>query len=142
MKRPDWHLAIIGLKEKKRGKLYPADVFSAARDPKSPLHSKFEWSKEKCFRRHNLWIARTLIEQVEVEFVADDTVTRKAPAFISFKEDRKKGGGYHSTIEVLSNKQLRARRLKQAIAELDYWCTQYRDMKELNVIFKARKEIR
>lgn len=140
-KRPRWQLAIIDLKKKRGALLKPEEVVQEARDPRSPLHPKFEWRDGKAAQKYRLWQARQLIEQVDVEIVSSGTVTQTVPAFVSLEVDRKKGGGYRSTVEVLSNRQLRAHRLKQAIAELDRWCTQYRDLNELSGVIKARERL-
>ena len=41
--------------------LHAEDVVAAARDPLSPLHSKFQWDDSKAAHRYRLWQARQII---------------------------------------------------------------------------------
>jgi hypothetical protein len=49
------------------GRLTPSDVVRDARDPKSPLHSQFEWDKTKAAQQYWLDQARKLITSVYVK---------------------------------------------------------------------------
>ena len=47
--------------------LHAEDVVSAARDPISPLHGKFEWEDSKAAQQYRLWQARKLIASVTIK---------------------------------------------------------------------------
>lgn len=53
----------------KDGRLDPADVVEAARDPASPLHGYFEWDDTEAARQHRLGQARQLIRRIKIETV-------------------------------------------------------------------------
>jgi hypothetical protein len=58
--------------EKKKGYLTPQAVVNDARNPKSPLHERFEWDDQKAANAHRLDVARELIR--EVRYI--ETITR------------------------------------------------------------------
>ena len=47
--------------------LHAEDVVTAARDPISPLHGKFEWEDSKAAQQYRLWQARQLIASVTIK---------------------------------------------------------------------------
>lgn len=63
------------------GRLSPEIVVQSARDPASPLHSRFEWDDTKAAEEHRRSQARTLIRSVRVEF-RTETFSFTAPAYI------------------------------------------------------------
>lgn len=63
------------------GRLTPQAVVMDATDPKSPLHTHFEWDVDKAAQRHWLDQARTLIRSVEV-VVRTDRIVIRAPYFV------------------------------------------------------------
>ena len=56
--------------------LHAEDVVAAARDPLSPLHSKFQWDDSKAAHRYRLWQARQIIASVTIK-LPDGRATRK-----------------------------------------------------------------
>jgi hypothetical protein len=119
------------------GQLHPQDVVVGARDPKSVLHSHFEWNDQKAAELHRLDQARTLIRSIRV--IDDDEVAR--PAFLSIRADD--GIGYRAFAEVLRSPDLRQRLLEQAARDLDAWTARYRELREIvELVQPARTELR
>ena len=86
--------ALIAL-EDENGRLTPEAVLTAARDPNSPLHDRFEWDDGKAAAEHRLHQARTLIRSVKVEF----RVERKIVSSVAYVRDPEAGPkeqGYRS----------------------------------------------
>lgn len=54
------------------GRLTPASVVNAARDPSSPLHAHFEWDESKAAHAYRLDQARALIRSVQVVITTED----------------------------------------------------------------------
>jgi hypothetical protein len=67
--------------EDREGRLEPAAVVEAARDPASPLHSHFTWDDSEAARKRRLDEARTLIRSVKLE-VTHREVTITTPAYL------------------------------------------------------------
>jgi len=120
------------------GVLMPAAVVKAARRESSPLHDRFTWDDSKAAQKHRLWEARQLI--VTVRVIVNDS--EPFNAYISLKPDRPEGGGYRAMVEVLSDKELRAQMLGDALAELEVFRKKYKDLKELASVFAATKKVR
>jgi hypothetical protein len=125
---------------KKKGKLKAATVVEYAKNPKTALHSAFEWDDSKAAHQHRLWQAEHLIISVRIIEPKSNTPIQ---AFVSLGSDRKqKGGGYRDTISVLSDKQLREELLMQAWREFRYWQEKYQSLVELTPIFTAAESIK
>ena len=121
------------------GILRPVEVVKAAKPKKSPLHDCFEWDDEKAGHEYRLNQARHLIVSVVVVASGGEMLQ----AHISLKPDRySPGGGYRAMVDVLSDKELRAQMLAEALAELEVFRRKYKDLKELAGIFAAMKKAR
>lgn len=64
------------LQKKNGGILLAEKVFAAAEPEDSPLHSLFEWDREKAFIEHNLERARNLIQTFRIEY--KDVIVEKS----------------------------------------------------------------
>jgi len=62
--------------------LTPETVVEAARDPRSPLHSQFEWDDEAAGEAYRIQQARALIKRVRVDVVRADQTVIHAPVFV------------------------------------------------------------
>jgi len=62
--------------ESKAGKLLPADVVEAARDPMSPLHGQFEWDDSAAAEAYRLQQAGDLIRRVKITLTVEDKPVR------------------------------------------------------------------
>ena len=117
------------------GRVTTHDLVEDARNPKSPLHDIFEWNDSEAASKYRLQQARQLLRTIEVEIVSKDKKPKWVNAHISFKEEE----GYVSTIDVMSDKDLRERFINQALSEARRWMERYKAYQELTDIFKAIK---
>lgn len=121
------------------GLLKPEDVVEEARQPSSPLHSQFTWDNSEAAHHWRLFQARNLIRVVVVYHESPASESR---VFVSLTPDRKEeGGGYRLLRTVLSNQQMRAQLLEDALHELQVFEDKYRHLKELARVFKAIKAV-
>ena len=117
------------------GLLRPEDVVKAARPKNSPLHNKFCWDDSEATHQYRLWQARELIVSV---VVVEPQSKRTIQAYVSMPSDRKQpAGGYRSTIDVLSNDEMREQALAQAKRELTIFRDKYRQLQELAEVLTA-----
>jgi len=122
------------------GLLQPNAVVEAARPESSPLHSRFEWNDGKAAEEYRIWQARQLI-RVTVEVM--DRTGESFDVFVSLSPDRQReSGGYRVLTDVLSDTDMRAQLLKDALAELELFREKYRQLKELAAVFSAIKKVR
>ena len=120
------------------GLLRPADVVKAARHDTSPLHSKFEWDDSAAAEQYRLWQARELIVTV---MVTSNKIEHQA--YMSIRLDRKKsGGGYRAVADMLSDEDMRAQLLAEALADLEIFRRRYNMLKALVPVFAAIDEVR
>jgi hypothetical protein len=125
--------AILALK--KRGVISPEKVVQAARDPKSPLHSRFTWDDTDAAHQYRLVQARNLI-RVCVSVLPGTNQNERV--FVSLSRDsQKEGGGYRVTADVLSDAELREELLSEALKELDVFKQKYARLSELSLVFSA-----
>ena len=120
------------------GVLRPEDVVAFARNERTALHSEFEWDDVKASAAHRLWQARTVI-RVAVEVLpsphADQEPVR---AYVSVVSDRvRPGGGYRPLADVMTNDEMRAELVTEALGEVKRWRRKYERIRELVPIFRA-----
>lgn len=116
------------------GVLMPEAVVEAARPAASPLHSRFEWDDTAAAHAHRLWQARQLISitiNVCPRSKSDEQV------WVSLTPDRKGEGGYRSLVTVLSDPDMRAQLLADALEELSIFRAKYKHLRELAEVFAA-----
>lgn len=123
----------------KDGMLDPHDVVNAARSPDSPLHQHFTWDDSEAAEKHRLHEARQLI-RVTIETLPVDGKDVETRTFVSLSSDRK-AGGYRLTTTVLSDDELRARLLEDALRELRSFEAKYRALKELSKVITPIRKI-
>jgi len=123
---------------KQRGVLQPKSVVDAARDEASPLHSLFTWDDTEAAEQYRLIEARKLIA-VHVEWLPG--ASSPSPVFVSLHNDRR-GGGYRTMVDVLSDAERRAQLLEEALEEMTYFREKYKALKELAGVFDAIKKIK
>lgn len=126
--------------EKNDGALMPELVVDCARKPSSPLHSCFTWDNSEAAHQYRLWQARQLI-RVSVQIVPGTENTTER-IWVSLTPDRGNDGGYRSLISVMSDKQLRAQLLQDALDDMRVFEDKYRRLKELASVFSAMKKVR
>jgi hypothetical protein len=122
------------------GKLIPASVVAAAREPSNPLHDYFEWDDSKAGHKFRLWQARELIANVTI--VRDEKAERAVPVFVSLIADRQKvGGGYRTLDDVLADPEKREELLATAVQELRAIEHRYQMFNELAGVFSEVKKV-
>lgn len=131
------------LAESRGGALSPEDVVRAAKPASSPIHDQFEWDDSEAARRYRLQQAGELL-RVSVEVIeAGGRDTFMVRAFTSLSTDRDKGGtSYRATVSVLTDKEMRAQMLVDALAELRAFERKYATLKELASVFAAIRKAR
>lgn len=120
-----------------RGSLTPQFVLEKARDEGSALHSCFTWDDSEAAEKWRQTEARRLIVRVKVEVQARPSeLPIRVRAYTSLMSDRLSGGGYHSTVTVMSDAGLRAELLRTALAELQALQRKYRHLSELSMVMQ------
>lgn len=123
------------------GELRAVDVVEAARLDTSVLHSHFEWDDSEAAEKWRLHQARNLI-RVVVEYIGSGDEAVEARVFVSLAPDRAEdGGGYRSTVAVLSNADYREQLLADAFAEMKVFQQKYRGLRELEAVFSAMRRV-
>jgi len=122
------------------GVLKKDDIVQAAMDKKNPLHGEFTWDKAAGWRKNLLAEAGELIRCYYI--VTEAPKPMKIRAFVSLSTDRSNGGGYRGISDVLSDDQMRAVMLEDALRELAFFEAKYRAIKELSPVFIAADEVR
>lgn len=113
------------------GFIKPRVVVDWAREnPSSELHGRFEWDDAKAAEKYRVDQARQLIA---VHVRTDDGER----ATISLVQDRNPDGGYRRIEQVMSNAELRAMALRQAMREFNRWRKRYEHLSELAKVFAA-----
>ena len=122
------------------GVLKPEAVVKTAKSKKSVLHECFDWDDTSAAKLWRLRQARELI-RVSVVILEDDSEPVKM--YVSLMADRtSKGGGFRTVQAVMSDKELRAQLLDEALAELQAMQARYGRLKELAKVFAAVKKVR
>lgn len=117
------------------GLINPHTVVDRARDPDSALHDKFTWDDTEAAANWRLEEARRLIRVFVIQPVTENA--EPVRAFVSLSSDRKHGGGYRALADVLSDEELKAQLLTDALAELNVFKAKYARVRELQPVFKA-----
>jgi hypothetical protein len=120
-----------------RGALTPQAVLERARNEESPLHACFTWDDTEAAEQWRLTEARRLIIKVKVEVQARaNEPPIRVRAYTSLLSDRIGGGGYQSTVAVMSDATQRAEVLRTALAELQALQRKYRHLSELSMVMQ------
>lgn len=96
-------------------RLTPETVVEAARDPRSPLHDRFQWDDSVAGEAYRLQQARALIKQVRVDVVRADQTVIRAPVFVRAPEG---GEGYALTQAVAVSAPDRRQVVLMALAQV------------------------
>ncbi len=113
------------------GFLKPRIVVDWAREhPESEIFKKLEWDDTKAADKYRLDQARLLI----TVYIRTDEGDR---ATISLVQDRNPEGGYRRIGPVMSNAEMRAMAVRQALREFKRWQQRYQHLAELAEVFAA-----
>lgn len=95
--------------------LTPEVVVEAARDPRSPLHTQFQWDDGLAGEAYRLQQARALIKRVRVDVVRADQTVIHAPVFVRAPDG---GEGYALTQSVAVSAPDRRQVVLMALAQV------------------------
>jgi hypothetical protein len=130
------------IRKKSKGVLKAEDVVKYARNPKTALHSRFEWNNAKAGYEYRLWQARELI-RISVLILPIHNKPVRVRAYVSLTDDRtERGGGYRSTIDVLLDKNQRKKLLKEAFEEMKRFEEKYAMLTELAEVISSMRNVR
>jgi hypothetical protein len=118
------------------GRVPPEAVIEFARDENTALHSEFEWDDTEAAHQFRLEQARKII-RLNIEVIETPNGNVRMPVFVSLVSDRRGGGGYRALTDVMSNAEMRAQLLQQAIDELQRVRRKYESLRELAPVFAA-----
>lgn len=120
------------------GVLRPEDVVAFARNERTALHSEFEWDDVKASAEHRLWQARTVIRVTVAVLPSPHADQEPVRAYVSVVSDRvRPGGGYRPLADVMTNDEMRAELVTEALGEVKRWRRKYERIRELVPIFRA-----
>lgn len=102
MKQIEQIAKVVKSLEREDGRLLPSDVVEAARDPRSVLHSHFEWDDSKAAHEHRLAQARALIRTIKVE-VTVRSVPLSVVGYVRDPSAETKESGYRNIFSVRSD---------------------------------------
>ena len=120
------------------GVLRPEDVVAFARNKRTALHLEFEWDDAKASAEHRLWQARTVIRVAVTVLPSPHADQEPVRAYVSVVSDRvRPGGGYRPLADVMTNDQMRAELVTEALGEVKRWRRKYERIRELVPIFRA-----
>lgn len=118
-----------------RGVLRPASVVEFAKNPKTTLHSKFEWDDIAAGHQYRLEQARKIIRITVMVTESDKTPFR---AYYSLRNDRNnEDGGYRGIVDILSSKQMTQQLLEEALEDAKVFKLKYARLQALVPLFDA-----
>ena len=117
------------------GVLEPSQVVDAARAEGSPLHTSFTWDDGEAAEKWRVHQARNLI-RVMVEYI-DVGKSEPTKVFVALRSESKDGGGYRRTVDVMSDAEMRAQLLAQALEDAKLFKLKYKRLTELAEVFDA-----
>lgn len=117
------------------GALVPKTVVEEAKPKDAPLHPAFEWRDAKAAQLYREDQARGMIHSLRVVEVKDGA-ERESIAFVHVHEPEH-GPCYVTTAHMLSDEQMRAQVLREALALLNGMRRRFEHLNELQGVFKA-----
>lgn len=125
---------------KNNGILLAESVVIEAEHEDSPLHPYFEWDDTEAAQQYRIAQARRLIATMVVII---PNVKRPVMAYVSLMSDRQQeAGGYRAIVDVMSDPEMRASLLNEALETLRHWEHKYRQLELLLPIFEAARAVR
>lgn len=121
------------------GILQPEMVVEFASNPKTALHSAFEWNDTAAARKYRIEQARQII-RITVDYTPHTAEPVKA--FIALRSDRYDEGGYRHMPTLMKSAEGRDAVLQTALWELAAFQEKYKQLKELADVFEAIRKTR
>lgn len=129
---------LAALFQKHGDKLQAEQVVEFARNPKTALHTRFDWDDSEAAEKWRLHQARNLIRVEVVMLKGSDEPVR---AFVSLRDDRTAGIGYRTIASVMSDSDRRAKLLAEAEADFRALQMKWKQLRELAPIFDAMDSV-
>lgn len=124
--------------EKANGVCHPQLLVDDARPVASPLHPLFEWDNAKAAESYRVEQARGVLQAIRVVF---EPGMNPAPAFVHVRTEAE-GPGYVSIIRAMSDAQMRAQVLNDALAQVEALKARYQGLEELRPIWRAAQRVK
>lgn len=123
-------------------RLVPEKVVETAENPMNPLHHLFEWNDAQAAQAHRVEQARHLLRSVQVTIITNKGQEITTRMTVTTERHKQPGKHYYSTTEyALSNEELRAQVLKQALLELTAFRRRYAELSELAQVFHIIQKV-
>ena len=123
-----------------KGRLRPEAVVEKAKARSSPLHDWFTWDDSRAAAKCRLDEARVLIRSYSVVIEQTHPVTTRA--YVSLKSSRLQGGGYTPIQRILSDRELHAEMLGDALEEIAEVERRYGHLRELQTVFEEARKVK
>ena len=125
-----------------KGNVTPEEVVEFASDPKTALHSRFEWDDSEAARKYRVEQARQVIRAVVTVIEHHESgALVKIRAYTSLSTDRLNGIGYRRTVDVMSDDDLCAIALVDAQRDFSKFHDKYKDLTALQSVFAAANKV-
>lgn len=122
------------------GILRPHAIVAFAENPETALHSQFEWDDTEAARQYRLIQARNII-RLQITVIPHQQRIHRM--YVSLSLDRVADeGGYRVITDVLSDADLHAQYVADALSELERVQAKYADIQELEPIRAATRRVR
>ena len=126
------------IRQEHGGLLRPEDVVAFARNKRTALHSEFEWDDASASAEYRLEQARRVIRVAVTVLPSPHSDQEPVRAYVPVVSDRvQPGGGYRSFVEAMTDDDMRAELVNEAIGEAKRWRRKYERLRELAPIFRA-----
>jgi len=140
MKQVEIVQALEAIRHADGGVLQPERVVTEAAAKDHPLHGQFMWDDTVAGHQYRIWQARRMIDTCVTVLAATG---KRMKVYVSLSGDRKdEGGGYRALVEVMGKKTYREQLLAEALAKLNRFQEEYRDLEELSEVFAAARRVR
>lgn len=128
--------------QRRDGTVTAVAVVEEARPESSPIHKYFTWDDTQAAEAYRRWQARMLIASVRVIYDgAKEATSVRAFVNVISNDGEQNERGYIGIARVLSDKDLRAQMLDDAMSEINEWRERYNHLTELASIFDAIEKI-
>ena len=123
--------------EEKHGEVTKELFLEASRPEDSPTHNCFEWDDSVAAEKYRLNQAYHVILDLEIT-IAEDTSGSLSPAYVNVIQKTSKESAKYRSLEVaMSDDELRANVIANALREFEQTKQKYSHLVELTDIFKA-----
>ena len=119
--------------ESEYGVCHPERLVEDARPSTSPLHDMFEWDNTRAAERYRVEQARGILQSIRVILEPD---AKPVPAFVHVRL-LESGNGYVGVARAMSDQDMRAQVLGDALRQLDALQHRYDTLAELRPVWRA-----